>query len=251
MANFKKELKQIMTRFDAAQEAFVAGADRQKKAQKKLKAAKAKILSLEQKIANLEKQLADVVESAAKDLQEATPSGATASVSTTSSTTAPKKKRRGRPPGSKTAKAKTGKRRGRPTNAERAARAAATMPEEVSEAAAEKPAAPKRRGRPPGRKNKTATTKATTTASGSTSTGKRRRGRPSTKPAPSVLTKIKGVGETMAKRFEEAGVTTITQFSKLSDKRMKEVFEQCGPRYRNVDAEKMESYRQAAKEAKA
>jgi hypothetical protein len=55
----------------------------------------------------------------------------------------------------------------------------------------------------------------------------------------------------MATRFEEAGIKSVEEFSQLSDDKMKEVLMKCGPRYRSADHERMESYRQAAKETMA
>ncbi len=140
-------------------------------------------------------------------------------------------------------------------SAEELAQAVSDAPDTVSEAAAEKTSdddtksGPKpRRGRP--RKTEGAA-KAARKTSGpkKTNSGNGRRGRPSTKPPASPLTKISGVGVTMATRFEEAGVTTVEEFSKLSDDDMKEVLQKCGPRYRSADAARMEGYREAAREA--
>ena len=269
MANFKKELKGVIARFDAAQEAFMADADKAEKQKKKLKKAKATIKSLQQQVASLEQELKVARDSAKSSTTETSTKPAAAK--------APKAKK-----SSKTTKS-TGARSGRKkkpaapaapaatepaveeTTAVEMAEAVSDAPDTVSEAAAEKTATPKpRRGRPSkaaaaktsssrGTK-KAATAKAKparSKASGDKPKTTRRRGRPSTKPAPSVLTQINGVGATMAKRFEEAGITTINQFAKLSDNKMKEVLEQCGPRYRNADAEKMESYRANARAAMA
>ena len=260
-----------MSRFDAAQEAFTEGADKHKKSKKKLKSAKAKIKSLQQKVASLEQELKLAKKSSKADEAPATPVDSTA-------TTANKPKR-----GTKS----TGARRGRPkkdvatasdsssfddstsdngqsdngtddgadynknVSAEELAQAVSDAPDTVSEAAAEKtsetPSGPKpRRGRP--RKTEGAA-KAARKSDSPKKAGRARRGRPSTKPPASPLTKISGVGVTMATRFEEAGVTTVEQFSKLSDEDMKEVLEKCGPRYRSADSARMEGYREAAREA--
>ncbi len=260
-----------MSRFDAAQEAFTEGANNHKKSKKKLKSAKAKIKSLEQKVASLEQELKLAKKASEADKAPAGPLDSTA-------TTADKPKR-----GTKS----TGARRGRPkksvatasdssasddsasangqsdngtdttdynenVSAEELAQAVSDAPDTVSEAAAEKTSddtksSPKpRRGRP--RKTEGAA-KAARKSGSPKKAGKGRRGRPSTKPPASPLTKISGVGVTMATRFEEAGVTTVEQFSKLSDDDMKEVLQKCGPRYRSADAARMEGYREAAREA--
>ncbi len=241
----------MIERFDAAQEAFLADASKAKKHKKKLKKTKAKVKSLKQQVASLEQELKLAREEAETANAQASAAGNT-----------PRAKRSAKAPKS------TGARRGRPrkstkteasateTTQAEIAEAVSDAPDTVSEAAAEKTSSPKpRRGRP---RKSTTTAKKTSrrkTSTKQTGTDKpkttRRRGRPSTKPAPSVLTQINGVGATMAKRFEEAGVTTINQFAKLSDNKMKEVLEKCGPRYRNADSEKMESYRENARAAMA
>ena len=249
-----------MSRFDAAQEAFTEGANKHKKSKKKLKSAKAKIKSLKQKVASLEQELKLAKKSSKSSKAPAGPTDSTA-------TTADKLKR-----GTKS----TGARRGRPkkdvslpsggassdngsdsqdynrnVSADELAEAVADAPDTVSEAAAEKTSGSKpgpkpRRGRP--RKTEGAA-KAARKSSTPKKAGTGRRGRPSTKPPASPLTKINGVGVTMATRFEESGVTTVEQFSQLSDEDMKEVLQKCGPRYRSADSARMEGYREAAREA--
>ena len=254
MASLKKELKGVIARFDSAQEAFLADANKAKKHKKKLKKAKAKIKGLEQRVASLEQEL-----KVAREQNEAP------TVNASAEGNVPKEKRSTKAPKSAStrgSKAKTSPAPEQEVTQAEVAEAVSDAPESVSEAAAEKTTTPKpRRGRPrknsttakSGRRSKSTGTKSTGTKStdGNKTKTTRRRGRPSTKPAPSVLTQINGVGATMAKRFEEAGVTTINQFSKLSDTKMKEVLEQCGPRYRNADSDKMEKYRENARAAMA
>ena len=281
MASIKKELNKIFERFDAAQEAFADGAAKNKKNKRKLKSAKAKIQSLEQKVASLEQQLKVAKGSSATD----------SDTSAKSSSKSGKKNKSKKKTDSRRAKTgvasratssadtKPKKKRGRPTNAERAARAAASMDENVSAAAAETPASStplsSSSDRAQSRDNQASVTGAGTSSqrptrpskmttgkagrkSGPTKPGassddqprtKRRRGRPSTKPAPHPLTAIAGVGPAMAKKFSEAGVETVEEFSKLDDDRMGAILQECGPRYRNSDAQKMEGYREAARAA--
>ncbi len=239
MANFKKELKAIMARFDAAQEAFAEGSQKHDKRTKKLKSAKAKIKSLKQKVASLEQEL---------KLAQSSSAAPSASEATD---TKPKRK-------SKAAKS-TGARRSRtpsPTgsssavSAEEMAEAVSDAPDSVSEAAAEKPATKARRARPRKTTGEAkATRKAASREKSTNPTG--RPGRPSTKGPASVLTQIPGVGATMAARFEEAGVNSVDQFANLSDDDMKEVLIKCGPRYRSADSARMEGYREAAREVTA
>jgi len=259
MASFKKELKAIVKRFDAAQEAFVEGnaqaEKKSKKSKKKLKSAKAKIKSLEQKVASLEQEL-----KVARKQKDAAPQiNSTADDNTPSKGKSKKAKKKKSSKGTATKAVKSsGAGRGRPRKstsptAEEMATAVSGAPDSVSEAAAEKTSqsgssdsdatatsAPKpRRSRPA--KKKATTSKKTN--------GSRGPGRPSTKAPASPLTQINGVGATMATRFEEAGVTSVEQFSNLSDDDMKEVLQKCGPRYRSADHDRMEGYRQAAREA--
>ncbi|MBB4079938.1 putative flap endonuclease-1-like 5' DNA nuclease [Lewinella aquimaris] len=254
MASFKKELKAIMSRFDAAQEAFSDGVNKQEKTKKKLKSAKAKIKSLEQKIASLEQEL-----KVSKKKTKKVPDSAAGET--------PKAKSKRKYNKSKETKS-TGALRSRSkkestpvatsasdnsTSSEEMAQAVSDAPDTVSEAAAEKTAPKSRRGRPRKTQGAAKSNRKTATArkSSETGTGTGRRGRPSTKGPASELTKISGVGATMATRFEEAGVKTVEQFATLSDDDMKDVLQKCGPRYRNADGEKMESYRSAAREAMA
>ncbi len=252
MANFKKELKAVMARFDAAHDAFTEGTTLQQKNKKKLKSAKAKIRSLEEKIASLEQQLKVI-----KDDH-------TTIMSSADTTETTPKKASSKRTGSRRSSSKKAAESPTDVSAEEMAEAVSEAPDTVSEAAAETPQP--RRGRPrkttgaakaarksasakekaPAKDKATAKAKAPAKAKGT-----RGRGRPSTKPAQSELTKIHGVGATMAKRFEEAGVNTVDAFANLSDDAMSEVLQQCGPRYRNADHEKMESYRQAARETLA
>ena len=254
MASFKKELKAALSRFDAAHEAFTEGTTLQKKNKKKLKSAKAKIKSLEQKVASLEQQL-EVVRDDHATLAGAMPAAA----GTEPKETTGKKAGRRR---NATAKSKANKSsKAEDTSAGEMAEAVSEAPESVSAAAAETPAPKPRRGRPrkttgaaksarkSTRATKTKTKAAAKSKAAPKAKGTGRRGRPSTKGPESELTKIHGVGATMAKRFEESGVTTVQEFANLSDDAMSEVLQQCGPRYRNADHDKMEGYREAARNA--
>ena len=257
MASIKKELKAIVKRFDAAQEAFIEGnaqaEKKTKKSKKKLKSAKAKIKSLEQKVASLEQEL----KVARKKADAAPQINSTADDDTQTKAKSKKSKKKSGKTSAKTPKS-TGARRGRPRKsdsptAKEMATAVSGAPDSVSEAAAEKTsqsgstdsdatatsATKPRRGRPS--KQNSTTAKKPRKSRGP--------GRPSTKAPASPLTQISGVGATMATRFEEAGVTSVEQFSNLSDDDMKEVLQKCGPRYRSADHDRMEGYRQAAREA--
>lgn len=241
MASLKKEVAALLSRFDAAQEAFTENTTNLKKLKKahkkELKAAKQQAAELEEKVADLEKQLA-----AAK----AAP--APAKKTTTRRKTGTAKRSPGRPRKSAVAKA---------------APAAPAEPAEPAAAAEEaKPSAPtKRRGRPAGSKNKATAAKATAAAKKSPATkkaapaadgSKRRPGRPRTKPvvAKSALEAIKGVGPAMARAFEAAGVKTPAQMAKLSNVKMAEILDGVGPRYKNPSTEKIQAYREAATAAK-
>ncbi|NJB86241.1 putative flap endonuclease-1-like 5' DNA nuclease [Lewinella marina] len=236
MASLKKELRAVLARFEAAQEAFIEGTKQQQQNKKKLKGSKAKIKSLEQKVASLEQQLQMVL-----NQQDVVVDSTAAPLETTPKPSTPK--RSGSRRGSKKKDTTT------TVSAEEMAQAVSDAPDSVSEAAAEKPAPKSRRGRPRKTTGAAKSARKSTSATKRKSTGTRGRGRPSTKAPDSVLTKISGVGVTMAKRFEESGVTSIEQFAKLSDDEMKEVLQKCGPRYRNADSEKMESYRENARQA--
>lgn len=225
----KKQLKALINRFDAAQDAFVANtADvkkQKKKLKKKLAASRAEVESLHAKIDALKAEIDSLKEASNK----------------------PAPKRRGRKPGPKSGAKKTTGRRGRPR------KTTTETPETTTKAAAE--AKPKRRpGRPkgtakrsPGRPKKTATK----SSAGRPKTGSKGPGRPRKAKAPaSPLQAIKGFGPTLARNFEAAGVNTPAKVAALSNAKMAEILANCGPRYRNATPEKMEAYRQAAKAAK-
>jgi predicted flap endonuclease-1-like 5' DNA nuclease len=209
MANLKKEVMSLMSRFDAAQEAFLANSVELKKVTKKhkkeLKAARAEAKAARIEIEALKAELAIV--------------------------------KAGGP-----------------------AKRSAGRPKKAVTAAAAKPAAKRGPGRP--KKTAAATAKAEAPAKKaavkkapvkSASTGaKKGPGRPRTKPAApaSALQSIKGVGPAMAAQFEAAGVKTPAAMAKLSNVKMAVILAKCGPRYRNADSAKMQSYRDAAKAAK-
>lgn len=235
MASLKKEVAALLSRFDAAQEAFTENTTNLKKLKKahkkELKAAKRQAAELEEKVADLEKQLA---------AGKAAP--APAKKTTTRRKTGTTKRSPGRP---------------RKSTAAKVASATPTVAKEEA-----KPTAPtKRRGRPAGSKNKATAAKATAAAKKSPATKKaapaadgtkRRPGRPRTKPvvAKSALEAIKGVGPAMAKAFEAAGVKTPAQMAKLSNVKMTEILNGVGPRYKNPTTEKIQAYREAATAAK-
>jgi hypothetical protein len=54
----------------------------------------------------------------------------------------------------------------------------------------------------------------------------------------------------MAAQFEAAGVKTPAAMAKLSNVKMIEILDKCGPRYRNASTEKAQAYRDAATAAK-
>ncbi|THH39825.1 hypothetical protein [Neolewinella litorea] len=241
MASLKKELRAVLARFEAAQEAFIEGTQSQKKNKKKIKSSKAKIKSLEQKVASLEQQLQVI-----QRQQDMVVDSTAAPLETTPKPSTPKRSGGRRGGKKKDAQSSTSDNTTRATAAEMA-EAVSDAPDSVSEAAAEKTTPKPRRGRP--RKTTGAAKSARKSGSATKRKSTGRRGRPSTKGPESELTKISGVGVTMAKRFEEAGVTSIEQFANLSDDDMKDVLQKCGPRYRNADSDRMESYRESARQA--
>jgi len=216
MANLKKEVMNLISRFDAAQEAFAANSAElkslQKKHKKELKAAKADAKRYRVEVEALKAEMA--ILKMAAPAKKATPA----------------KRGPGRPK-----KAAT-------TTANAPAERSPGRPKRSATAAV---AAKRTAGRP---KKSTATKPATKPATGAA----KRPGRPRTKPVvpQSVLQTIPGVGPAMAKRFEEAGVKTVAAFAKLSNAKMQPILETCGPRYRNADAVKMQGYRDAAASVK-
>ena len=54
----------------------------------------------------------------------------------------------------------------------------------------------------------------------------------------------------MARKFEDAGVTTPAQVARLSNAKMSEILDTVGPRYKNADDEKIQGIREAATAAK-
>lgn len=262
MANLKKELKGLISRFDAAQEAFAANSTDVKKLTKahkkamkglkaELKAARIEIeaLKAELAIAKLGAPTKPVASSKPAAKRRGRPAGVK------NKPAAKPAAKRGRPAGSKNKTAATkpvekttpakpaAKRRGRPAGSKNKATAA----KPVAKATAAKPAA--KRGRPAGSKNKATAAKP---VAKKTTGPKRSPGRPRTKPKTpaSALEAINGVGPAMAKQFEAAGVKTPAQMAKLSNKKMAEILEKCGPRYRNATPAKMDAYRKAATAAK-
>lgn len=186
MASIKKELKGLMSRFDAAQEAFAANSTDLKKLakshKKAIKALKSDLHAAQVEIEALKAELAI--------------SKLSAPIEVVSEASVPRKR-----------------------TARGARKATARKPRQKS-----------------------------TTATGP----KRKPGRPRTKIKEPVspLVAIAGVGPALAGKFEEAGVKTPAQFSRLSNAKMAEILQSCGPRYRNATPEKMTAYREAAKAVK-
>lgn len=239
--NFKKELKGLISRFDAAQEAFSANSTDVKKLSKQhkkaVKALKKELSAAQVEIEALKAELAIAKLGApvkeVKSSKPATrrPAGTKGKAATVKKTTTSKK--------SATKKAAP------------AAKAAATSEAAPVTKAEAVPAKTKaRRGRPAG--TKAATAKKASPAKKAATGAKRGPGRPRTKPKvePSALQAIQGVGPAMAKQFEAAGVKTPAAMASLSNEKMAAILENCGPRYRNATPEKMDAYRAAATAAK-
>lgn len=223
MANLKKEVMSLISRFDAAQEAFTANSVELKKITKKhkkeLKAAKAETRAALVEVEALKAELA-ILKAGGP------PKRSSESTEKTAATAKPAAKKRGpgRPKKSSTAKAKPAAKKRGPGRPKKSATASVTEAEAATEAPAKKTTSRKRKGP----------------------------GRPRTKPAApvSALQAIKGVGPAMAAQFEAAGVKTPAAMAKLSNTKMADILAKCGPRYRNADSAKMQTYRDAAKAAK-
>lgn len=253
MSNLKKEVMNLISRFDAAQEAFSANSADvkalQKKHKKELKDAKAEAKKYRIEVEALKAEIAI--------MKMGTPAKAGTKVEAPAETKA-------EAPAKTKAKATTkkkGKRGpGRPKKAVATVIEVATtgVAAEEGEVAAPVAKTPAKRGpgRPKKGTTKTAVAKkpraAKTAKAKSTGGTSRRPGRPRTKPVvePSALEAIKGVGPAMARQFEAAGVKTPAAMAKLSNVKMKAILENCGPRYRNADDAKMQTYRDAAMAAK-
>ncbi|TXF85239.1 hypothetical protein FUA23_20775 [Neolewinella aurantiaca] len=230
MASLKKEVMSLISRFDAAQEAFSANSveikELRKKHKKELKKAKAEAKAALIEVEALKAELAILrAGGPAKKEEEAAKTPAKPAA----------KRSPGRPKRSTTAAKKTTAKRG-PGRPKKSATAAATTTTE--------PAA--KRG--PGRPKKSATA-AAKPASGA---AKKRPGRPRKTPAApaSALLAIAGVGPAMAAKFEEAGIKTPAAMAKLSNPKMAAILANCGPRYSNADSVKMQKFRDAAAAAK-
>ncbi len=302
MSNLEKEVKDLISRFDAAKDAFMHNtADVKqlaKEHKKELKAANAAAKSARVEVEALKAELAILqmeldalkgnppapAETTAapkakapkapkakakgkrgRPKKTATPVAAEEETATTEAPAAPVTRGRGRPkkdpnaapaakgtrsagrPKKDSAPAATGTRgRGRPRkNAVTAADAVmATDAPETETMATEAPAPVKStRGRKPGAAKKTAGAKKPA--------GAKKAGRPAKEKLPaSPLQAIVGVGPTMAAQFEAAGVKTPSAMSKLSNAKMTEILNQCGPRYRNPTPDKLAALKAAAAEAK-
>lgn len=283
--NLKKEVMNLISRFDAAQEAFTANSAELKKItkqhKKELKAAKAETRAAQIEVEALKAELAILRAGGPekKEVREATsPKPAAkkkagrpkktvapvaiveaveavevtdaAPVAEAVAKPAAKKRGPGRPKKAAAAKKPAAKRGpGRPKKATAAKKAVAPVAEvaEAAEVAAETPAVAPAPKKKAGRPKK-----ATATAKKPASGASKGPGRPRTKPAGPVspLLAIKGVGPAMAVQFEAAGVKTPAAMAKLSNVKMADILAKCGPRYRNADATKMQAYRDAAAAAK-
>jgi predicted flap endonuclease-1-like 5' DNA nuclease len=253
MSNLKKEVMSLISRFDAAQEAFSANSveikELRKKHKKDLKKSQAEAKTALIEVEALKSELA--ILRAGAPVKE---------VST--------KRSAGRPKKAATAKPAAKRSPGRPKKAVKGT-AAPTAAEPVvptaAESAAPTAAEPAAGKRGPGRPKKTSTAtkpaakrragrpkKAATAAKPAEEGAKKRPGRPRKTPAvpASPLIVIAGVGPAMAAKFEEAGVKTPAAMAKLSNVKMAAILAECGPRYRNADSTKMQAYRDAAAAAK-
>jgi|GEM_PF-2083505 len=245
MANLKKEVMSLISRFDAAQEAFISNTVDVKKVSKKykkeLKAAKKEAKAAQVEVEALKAELAMLKSSSparrgAKSTAKRSP-GRPKRAATTSTAAKPAASRG----------------RGRPKKSATIATAAAAKPaKKTAPKAAVKPAAKSGPGRP----KKATSAKTVASAKKATvakaSGPKKRPGRPRTKPAveSSALQAVNGVGPALAKQFEAAGIKTPAALAKLSNVKMGAILANCGPRYRNADAAKMQAYRDAATAAK-
>ena len=243
MASLKKEVAALLSRFDAAQEAFTSNTVDMKKARK---AHKKELKKANKSVSKLEEQVADLQKELMETKQKLTLAEAKASSAGAAKTTG--KKRPGRKPGPKPG-GKRGPGRPRKTAADTvtpATQVASSAQSADHDEASTASVTPKRRGRPAGSKNKS------TGADKSSDGPKRGPGRPRKNAAApeSPLQVIKGFGPAMARKFEEAGVTTPAQVSRLSNAKMTEILDSVGPRYRNASDEKIQSYREAASAAK-
>ena len=226
MANFKKELKNLISRFDAAQEAFTSNSVDVKKLtkqhKKELKAVKADLSAARVEIEALKAELA--IAKLGAPVKE---------VKSSKTTT------RRKPAARKTTAKKPAATKAKSTAAKKATTkrtATKAKPTATAKAPAAKTTA--RRGKPAAAK------KATTGA-------KRGPGRPRVAKAPaSPLVAIDGFGPALARQFEAAGVKTPAAVAKLPNAKMAAILATCVPRYRNATPEKMEAYRAAAAKAK-
>ena len=217
MANLKKEVMSLISRFDAAQEAFSANSvevkELRKKHKKELKKARAEAKAAQIEVEALKAELAILRSGAPAKKTAAKPAA---------------KRSPGRP-----------KKAASTTAAKPAAKRSPGRPKKDATAAAAKPAAKRSPGRPK---------KATAAAKPAATGAKRGPGRPRTKPATPVspLVAIPGFGPALAKHFEAAGVKTPAAVAKLSNSKMSAILQNCGRRYQNADSARMQAYRDAA-----
>jgi len=216
----------LISRFDAAQEAFSANSvevkELRKKHKKELKRVKAEAKAARVEVEALKAELAIIR------------AGAPTKKSTA-------KRGPGRPKKSVTATRGPGRPK-KATTAKPAATRGPGRPKKATTTVA-KPSAKRGPGRPK---------KSTTAAKPTTGAAKKGPGRPRKSPAvpASPLQAVAGVGPAMAAKFEEAGVKTPAAMAKLSNTKMAAILAKCGPRYRNADSAKMQSYRDAAAAAR-
>ncbi len=263
----------LISRFDAAQEAFAANSVELKKITKKhkkeLKAAKAETRAALIEVEALKAELAILKAggpakkepTAKKSAAKRGPGRPKKAATTTKATPALTQKQV--TPAAAAAATPADKPADKPA-VKPVAKRGPGRPKKAATKAAAKPAVKRGPGRP--KKKKAATAAAATTTTPTTAptaapkpatpkaTGAKKKGpgRPRKKPAApaSPLQAIKGVGPAMAAQFEAAGVKTPAAMAKLSNTKMAAILEKCGPRYRNADATKMQAYRDAATAAK-
>ena len=248
MASLKKEVAALLSRFDAAQEAFIANTADTKKLQKQhkkaLKQGKKDLKSANKTIAKLEEQVADLKKELQDAKQELTLSKAKVMDSTAKTkSSAPAKGKRG--PG-RPRKAATEKSSSTKTTAK-----GATVTKKGTNQVPVAPATPSAAEKKTTKRRSNAAAKKTSFAASGTPAKKRGPGRPrKNPPAPeSPLRAVAGIGPAMARAFEAAGVTTPSELAASSDDKMREVLNGIGRRYNNPSDQMIADFRQAAKEA--
>lgn len=250
MASLKKEVAALLSRFDAAQEAFVANTADTKKLQKQhkkaLKQSKKELKGANKTIAKLEEQVADLKKELQDAKQELTLTKAKVmdTQATPKSTPSTKGKRGpGRPRKSSTAK---------PTAATKTTAKGATVTKEGTNQVPVAPVTPPASKKTTTRRSNAASKKATSSKPATGAAPKKRGpGRPRKNPPTpdSPLRAVKGVGPAMARAFEAAGVKTPADMAGLSDDKMRDVLNGIGRRYNNPSDEMIAEFKQSAKNA--